>query len=156
MHQCLNMMMLIKYFDLKCPVCSCDVFLTCDDIRSNRVWTTRWIRSSVSTEETAAGRTDWWTACRNMWVSSCCFHHSKVTVWLTVTDYQGRCCGMTDSADWLKNSYIQSLNLTNAEVLPCSCFSSYRPSLNSSWCSEQPNFTSPLYGRGNSSHSQVL
>ncbi|XP_051232820.1 tetraspanin-19 [Dicentrarchus labrax] len=66
----------------------------------------------------------------------------------------GACCGINGPADWLKNSYIKSLNLTNPDVLPCSCFSSYRPSFNSPWCSELLNFTAPVYGRGNTSYEQ--
>ncbi|XP_022617763.1 CD82 antigen-like isoform X1 [Seriola dumerili] len=68
--------------------------------------------------------------------------------------HYGECCGRTGPADWLKNSYIQSLNLTRPDVLPCSCFSSYRRSFNSSWCSELLNYTEPPYGRGNSSYDQ--
>nr|XP_046255887.1 tetraspanin-19 isoform X2 [Scatophagus argus] len=66
----------------------------------------------------------------------------------------GLCCGRMGPADWLKNSYIQSLNLTMPHVLPCSCFNSSRRSFNSSWCSEQLNVTDPHYGRGNSSYEQ--
>ncbi|XP_038568341.1 tetraspanin-19-like [Micropterus salmoides] len=68
--------------------------------------------------------------------------------------HYGKCCGRTGADDWLKNSYIQTLNLTNPDVLPCSCFSSYRPSLDSSWCSELLNFSAPLFGRGNTSYHQ--
>ncbi|KAI3360375.1 hypothetical protein L3Q82_002244 [Scortum barcoo] len=66
----------------------------------------------------------------------------------------GACCGQTGPSDWLNNSFIQSLNLTYPDVLPCSCFSSYPLSGNSSWCSELLNYSSPLYGQGNSSHEQ--
>ncbi|XP_070690909.1 CD82 antigen [Pempheris klunzingeri] len=66
----------------------------------------------------------------------------------------GACCGLAGSADWLENSYIQRLNLSGPDVLPCSCFSSYRPAVNSSWCSELLHYTPPLYGRGNSSYEQ--
>ncbi|XP_039973588.1 CD82 antigen [Xiphias gladius] len=68
--------------------------------------------------------------------------------------HYGECCGRTGPADWLKNSYVHSLNLTGPDVLPCSCFRSYRRSFNSSWCSELLNFTEPLYGRGNGSYVQ--
>ncbi|KAF3692485.1 CD82 antigen C33 antigen IA4 Inducible membrane protein R2 [Channa argus] len=68
--------------------------------------------------------------------------------------HYGKCCGRTGPADWLKNSYIQTLNLTNPDVLPCSCFSSTRPSFNSSWCSELLNFTWPLFGQGNKLYDQ--
>ncbi|KAK2845210.1 hypothetical protein Q5P01_011869 [Channa striata] len=66
----------------------------------------------------------------------------------------GECCGRTGLADWLKNSYVRTLNLTNPDVLPCSCFSSARPSFNSSWCSELLNFTGPLFGHGNKVYDQ--
>ncbi|XP_042369824.1 leukocyte antigen CD37-like, partial [Plectropomus leopardus] len=59
------------------------------------------------------------------------------------------CCGRTGPADWLKNSYIRTLNLTEPDVLPCSCFRSFKRSGNSPWCSELQNFTAPLYGRAN-------
>ncbi|XP_070768557.1 CD82 antigen [Enoplosus armatus] len=68
--------------------------------------------------------------------------------------HYGECCGRMGPADWLENSYIQNLNLTFPDILPCSCFSSYCQSFNSSWCSELLNFTSPLYGRGNTSYDQ--
>ncbi|XP_018534311.1 CD82 antigen [Lates calcarifer] len=66
----------------------------------------------------------------------------------------GKCCGKTTPSDWLRNSYIDSLNLTGPDVLPCSCFSSYRRSSDSPWCSELPSFSEPPYGRGNSSYDQ--
>ncbi|XP_078100433.1 CD82 antigen [Sander vitreus] len=62
------------------------------------------------------------------------------------------CCGRTGPADWLNNSFIQSLNLTNPDVLPCSCFKMYEPSVNSFWCSELGNYTGPLFNWGNSSY----
>lgn len=68
--------------------------------------------------------------------------------------HYGNCCGKTGPGDWLKNSYIQSLNLSSPDVLPCSCFSSYHGSFNSSWCSELLNFTEPLFGRGNGTASE--
>ncbi|MED6264413.1 hypothetical protein CHARACLAT_014667 [Characodon lateralis] len=52
-----------------------------------------------------------------------------------------KCCGRTGPADWLKNSFIQTLNLTSPDVLPCSCFKSVQPTFNSSWCSENSSFT---------------
>ncbi|XP_070822988.1 CD82 antigen [Chaetodon trifascialis] len=66
----------------------------------------------------------------------------------------GRCCGRTGPSDWLKNTYIHSLNLTNPDVRPCSCFRTYRPIVNSSWCSEQLDVTVLQYGRGNDSYEQ--
>ncbi|TDH11169.1 hypothetical protein EPR50_G00057910 [Perca flavescens] len=68
-----------------------------------------------------------------------------------VQKYEG-CCGRTGPADWLNNSFIQRLNLTNQDVLPCSCFRSYEPGVNSSWCSELLNYTGPLVNRGNGSY----
>ncbi len=110
-----------------------------------------------------SGQTDGQRAatCESLCWCSCFTHQNKITPankdcdWLT-SCWQGNCCGRTGPADWLKNSYIQSLNLTNADVLPCSCFNSYRPGVNSTWCSELLNFSTPLYGQGNSSYDQVL
>ncbi|XP_008288748.1 leukocyte antigen CD37 isoform X2 [Stegastes partitus] len=68
--------------------------------------------------------------------------------------HSGKCCGETGPSDWLKNSYIQSLNLSSPDVLPCSCFTVYHGSFNSSWCSELLNYTEPLFGRGNNTFSQ--
>ncbi|KAM9353596.1 tetraspanin-19 [Symphorus nematophorus] len=84
------------------------------------------------------------------------YGHNNQSVDSLMDDVQEHagCCGQTGPADWLKNSYIQSLNLTNPDVLPCSCFRSFRPAFNSTWCSEVPSFTAPLYGRGNSSYEQ--
>ncbi|KAM6936015.1 tetraspanin-19 [Lycodopsis pacificus] len=80
-------------------------------------------------------------------------HNSSDILMDKIQSYEG-CCGRTGPSDWLKNSYIQSLNLTNPDVLPCSCFRSRRPAVHSSWCSELPDFTTPMYGRGNGSHDQ--
>ncbi|XP_068179385.1 CD82 antigen isoform X2 [Antennarius striatus] len=66
---------------------------------------------------------------------------------------QGRCCGRMGPSDWLKNSYIQSLNLTDPRVLPCSCFSSPSHDSSSVWCSDPPN-NGTLPGSGNASHDQ--
>ncbi|XP_028986093.1 CD82 antigen isoform X3 [Betta splendens] len=63
--------------------------------------------------------------------------------------HYGRCCGRMGPADWLRNSYIQSLNLTRPDVLPCSCFGTVGPGFSSAWCSELLNFTEPLFGSGN-------
>ncbi|XP_041844298.1 CD82 antigen [Melanotaenia boesemani] len=65
-----------------------------------------------------------------------------------------QCCGRNGPADWLQNSFIQSLNLTSPDVLPCSCFRSHHGSFNSSWCSENINFTEPLFTRGNGTFDQ--
>uniref|UniRef100_UPI003AAAF0B2 CD82 antigen n=1 Tax=Centroberyx gerrardi TaxID=166262 RepID=UPI003AAAF0B2 len=59
----------------------------------------------------------------------------------------GECCGMAGPGDWLENSFIQEVNLTNPTVLPCSCF-------NSSWCPELPGFNTSLFGRGNDSYEE--
>ncbi|XP_036930174.1 tetraspanin-19 isoform X1 [Acanthopagrus latus] len=66
----------------------------------------------------------------------------------------GRCCGRMGPSDWLKNSYIDSLNLTGPDVLPCSCFRTVQRSFNSSWCSDLPTLPDPQYGRGNGSYQQ--
>lgn len=67
----------------------------------------------------------------------------------------GTCCGRTGRSDWLKNSFINSLNLSESHVLPCSCFSSFQSSTNSIWCSEHLNASqTPVFGRGNSSYEQ--
>ncbi|XP_054878896.1 CD82 antigen-like [Poeciliopsis prolifica] len=60
------------------------------------------------------------------------------------------CCGINEPEDWLQNSFIQSLNLTGQNVLPCSCFRSFQPSKNSSWCLEtnSTNVTMPGTGTG--------
>ncbi|KAG7233001.1 hypothetical protein INR49_006447 [Caranx melampygus] len=67
--------------------------------------------------------------------------------------HYGRCCGRTGPSDWLKNSYLQSVNLSRPDVLPCSCFTRFRRSFNSSFCSELNDLPLPL-GRGNSSYQQ--
>ncbi|XP_014871600.1 CD82 antigen isoform X1 [Poecilia latipinna] len=59
------------------------------------------------------------------------------------------CCGINGPDDWLKNSFIQTLNLTSLNVLPCSCFLSFQPSINSSWCLETNNTNEPVSGTGN-------
>uniref|UniRef100_A0A3Q2Q292 CD82 antigen n=2 Tax=Fundulus heteroclitus TaxID=8078 RepID=A0A3Q2Q292_FUNHE len=51
------------------------------------------------------------------------------------------CCGRTGPGDWLKNSFIQTLNLTSPEVLPCSCFQTFQPASASYWCSDNSSFT---------------
>uniref|UniRef100_A0A3Q1G0C9 Putative tetraspanin-19 n=1 Tax=Acanthochromis polyacanthus TaxID=80966 RepID=A0A3Q1G0C9_9TELE len=79
---------------------------------------------------------------------------SRVDTLLDNVQHYGNCCGMSNSSDWLKNSYIQSLNLSSPDVLPCSCFSSFPASLSSPWCSELLNFPEPLFGRGNGTFSK--
>ncbi|XP_054476904.1 tetraspanin-19 isoform X2 [Anoplopoma fimbria] len=68
-----------------------------------------------------------------------------------IQNYEG-CCGRTGPSDWLKNSFIQSLNLT-AKLLPCSCFRSSRPTADSPWCSNL-NVSTPQYGTGNGSYQE--
>ncbi|XP_023186176.1 CD82 antigen-like [Xiphophorus maculatus] len=58
------------------------------------------------------------------------------------------CCGINGPDDWLKNSFIQTLNLTSQNVLPCSCFQSFQPSINSSWCLETNSTDERLLGTG--------
>ncbi|XP_024114287.1 CD82 antigen isoform X1 [Oryzias melastigma] len=60
----------------------------------------------------------------------------------------GRCCGLNGASNWLGNSFVQTLNLSAPDVLPCSCFESHSPSFNSSWCSENPEFLSAAIGGG--------
>ncbi|KAL3064988.1 hypothetical protein OYC64_001096 [Pagothenia borchgrevinki] len=63
-----------------------------------------------------------------------------------------KCCGRMGPADWLKNSYIITLNLTNPDVLPCSCFDFHLQG-NSSWCSNLSQLTPP-HSWGNGSYEQ--
>ncbi|XP_068425389.1 CD82 antigen [Clinocottus analis] len=63
------------------------------------------------------------------------------------------CCGKTGPSDWLQNAFIQSLNRTDPDLLPCSCFNTSRPAAGSSWCSELLNLTE-LYGVGNGFYEQ--
>ncbi|XP_043971735.1 CD82 antigen [Gambusia affinis] len=58
------------------------------------------------------------------------------------------CCGVNGPDDWLKNSFIQTLNLTGRNVLPCSCFRSFQPSINSSWCLENESTNETVFGTG--------
>ncbi|CAN9514490.1 unnamed protein product [Ophioblennius macclurei] len=60
----------------------------------------------------------------------------------------GACCGVEGPADWLKNSYIKSLNLSGVDqldLLPCSCFRGRRPAVadGSPWCSMPPGAAGP-------------
>ncbi|XP_058503912.1 CD82 antigen [Solea solea] len=81
----------------------------------------------------------------------------------------GRCCGRTGRSDWLKNTFINSLNLSEPHVLPCSCFNSFQSSTDSIWCLENLNLDvqqnldfpqnlkateTPVFGKGNSSYEQ--
>uniref|UniRef100_A0A3B3XXL6 Tetraspanin n=1 Tax=Poecilia mexicana TaxID=48701 RepID=A0A3B3XXL6_9TELE len=65
------------------------------------------------------------------------------------------CCGINGPDDWLKNSFIQTLNLTSLNVLPCSCFRSFQPSINSSWCLETNNTNETVSGTGNGILNEV-
>ncbi|XP_037532477.1 tetraspanin-19 [Nematolebias whitei] len=78
---------------------------------------------------------------------------SRLSRLLDDVQTHAQCCGRTGPADWLTNSFIQSLNLTSPQVLPCSCFRS-RLSFNSPWCSENASFTEPHFGRGNGTFQQ--
>lgn len=69
---------------------------------------------------------------------------------------QGRCCGLNGASNWLGNSFVQTLNLSAPDVLPCSCFESHSPSFNSSWCSENPEFLSAAIGGGANVFKEVL
>ncbi|RVE63154.1 hypothetical protein OJAV_G00164560 [Oryzias javanicus] len=60
----------------------------------------------------------------------------------------GRCCGLTRASDWLGNAFVQTLNLSTPDVLPCSCYEFHSPTFNSSWCSENPEFLSAAIGGG--------
>ncbi|XP_061650756.1 tetraspanin-19-like [Phyllopteryx taeniolatus] len=66
----------------------------------------------------------------------------------------GACCGLTDSSDWLQNSFVQMLNTSATRVLPCSCFRSHRPNLESTpWCSPDLNVTHAV-AHANRTHTQ--
>lgn len=58
-----------------------------------------------------------------------------------IDGWQGQCCGLTEPRDWENNIYIQSLNLSTLDVLPCSCFNSAQTVLNLFWCSGATNTT---------------
>ncbi|XP_028327579.1 23 kDa integral membrane protein isoform X2 [Gouania willdenowi] len=83
-----------------------------------------------------------------------------ITLLLLINRGKGHCCGLTGPADWLENSFIQTLNMTNSTILPCSCFQWFRQSGDSPWCSEGRSLTPPLIGMGNQTFlqgcSQVL
>ncbi|XP_034021559.1 CD82 antigen, partial [Thalassophryne amazonica] len=81
-------------------------------------------------------------------------NHTNTNRLLDNVQHYGKYCGRTGPADWLKNSFIQSLNLTNPDIRPCSCFGWSYPDLNSPWCSDLLNITTPLFGRGNVSYEQ--
>lgn len=49
--------------------------------------------------------------------------------------HYGRCCGRTKPSDWLSNGFVQNLSQSEAQVLPCSCFSSSHHE-SGSFCSE--------------------
>ncbi|KAM8870163.1 CD82 antigen isoform 2-T2 [Spinachia spinachia] len=78
-------------------------------------------------------------------------HNRTDTLMDRIQRYEG-CCGRMGPSDWLLNSFL--LNLTNQDLLPCSCFNSSRPAINSPWCSERQNLTGPVYGVGGGSFEQ--
>ncbi|XP_061552844.1 tetraspanin-12-like [Phycodurus eques] len=66
----------------------------------------------------------------------------------------GACCGLTDSSDWLRNSFVQMLNTSATRVLPCSCFRSHRRNLESTpWCSPDLNVPHAI-AHANRTHTQ--
>lgn len=66
--------------------------------------------------------------------------------------HYAKCCGLTGPSDWLHNSFINSTLNVTSDVLPCSCFDSYR-SGNSSWCSGLMNITDLPIGYGKNSYT---
>ncbi|KAL6109883.1 tspan19 [Pungitius sinensis] len=80
-------------------------------------------------------------------------HNRTDTLMDRIQRYES-CCGRMGPSDWLQNSFLQSHNLTNQDLLPCSCFNSSRPAINSPWCSESQNLTGPVYGVGGGSYEQ--
>lgn len=65
--------------------------------------------------------------------------------------HYAKCCGLKAPSDWLKNDYLQSLNLS--EVLPCSCFKGNRYE-SGAFCSNNLTVTSETIQYGNISYSQ--
>ncbi|XP_037310889.2 CD82 antigen isoform X3 [Pungitius pungitius] len=80
-------------------------------------------------------------------------HNRTDTLMDQIQRYES-CCGRMGPSDWLQNSFLQIHNLTNQDLLPCSCFNSSRPAINSPWCSESQNLTGPVYGVGGGSYEQ--
>ncbi|KAM4600781.1 CD82 antigen [Polymixia lowei] len=66
---------------------------------------------------------------------------------LDKVQHYAECCGKAGPADWLKNSFIQNVSLTDRGVLPCSCFKS-------SLCLVVPGYDSPFFGTGNDSYEK--
>ncbi|XP_077950383.1 leukocyte antigen CD37 [Gasterosteus aculeatus] len=80
--------------------------------------------------------------------------HNRTDTLMDRIQRYGSCCGRNGPSDWRLNSFLQSLNLTNRDLLPCSCFNSSRPTADSPWCSELQNLTRPVYGEGGGSYEQ--
>lgn len=74
---------------------------------------------------------------------------------LLVDDLQhyGECCGRTNRSDWLSNQFVQSLDQSEAEVLPCSCFDAkhYEPG---AFCSRNLTINSDVILYGNNSFNE--
>lgn len=71
---------------------------------------------------------------------------------LDTMQHYAQCCGRLKPSDWLKNQFVQSLNESKAEILPCSCFSSSRHP-NGTFCSENQTLLSESVQFGNGSYS---
>ncbi|KAM9852364.1 CD82 antigen-like isoform 2-T3 [Aulostomus maculatus] len=85
-------------------------------------------------------------------------NHSRQDRLLDNLQQHGMCCGRTGNSDWLKNSFIQTFNLTGPFILPCSCFSSYHRGNDTPWCSEllesRRVLTGMVVGPGNDPYHQ--
>lgn len=66
--------------------------------------------------------------------------------------HYGRCCGQSQPSDWLRNEFVRSLNLSEAEVFPCSCFSSNHHE-SGSFCSANQTLVSDKVLFANGSYS---
>nr|XP_061789055.1 CD82 antigen-like [Nerophis lumbriciformis] len=47
--------------------------------------------------------------------------------------HQAECCGLTGRSDWLRNAFVQTLNVT--DLLPCSCLRTLPRDSETAWCS---------------------
>lgn len=70
--------------------------------------------------------------------------------------YQGRCCGRMGASDWLTNSFIQNMTVTNPDIFPCSCFNSSNLTATSPWCAEYVTVPEWGIGQGRDLHGQVI
>ncbi|XP_008428906.1 CD82 antigen isoform X2 [Poecilia reticulata] len=73
---------------------------------------------------------------------------SRADIIMDNVQHYTKCCGINGPDDWLKNAFIQTLNLTSGNLLPCSCFLSFQPSINSPWCLETNNTNVTVSGTG--------